>query len=123
MIKSMTKLTARSSTIFIATGNKTKVYHSLSEVPPELRRKLDDSTKGTHSATILIADRRGREELVRALQGKASDLRPTLSPRPGSTASTSQPVRKSRFNLRTSLEILLPLMLGASVWLFVATRF
>ena len=68
----MSRLTARSSTIFIATGAETRVYRSVEDVPPALRRKLVESTRGLNSATILIADKRGREELVRALQGRAS---------------------------------------------------
>ena len=64
----MTRLTARSSTIFIATGSETHVYRSVNEIPPALRRKLQDSTRGMNSATILIADRRGRKEVAKAMR-------------------------------------------------------
>ena len=66
----MAQLTARSSTIFIATGRETRVYRSVEDVPPELRQKLVSCTRGINSATILIADKHGREELVRSLQGR-----------------------------------------------------
>ncbi len=46
----------------------------MDEVPPALRRKLEQSTSGMNAATILIADRNGREELMKALQGKSSHL-------------------------------------------------
>src|SRR5579875_2011458 len=76
----MPLLTARSSTIFIAAeGEDTRVYHSLEDIPAELRVKLQESTNGANSATILIADQRGREELVRALQGQPSEVQCRLA--------------------------------------------
>src|SRR6185312_14678927 len=75
----MEKLTAKSSTIFIATSDETRVYRSVGEVPPHLRRRLEASTSGSNSATILIADKRGREELVRALQGLPSEVQSRLA--------------------------------------------
>lgn len=68
------RLTQRCSTIFISVGGDTRVYHSLEEVPPELRERLLDSTRGLNSATILIADRRGREEILRALTSPRSEF-------------------------------------------------
>lgn len=67
-------MTVRSSTIFISVGKRTEVYHSLDDVPPGLRRRLEQSTSGMNSATILIADRNGREELMKALQGQSNHL-------------------------------------------------
>src|SRR5205823_5123778 len=52
---------------------------SVSEVPPPLRQKLQETTRSTNSATILIADRQGREELVRALQGEPSSVQCRLA--------------------------------------------
>jgi hypothetical protein len=117
-VTDVTRLTAKSSTIFIATRETTKVYHSLSEVPPPLRRKLDESTRSSQSATILIADRRGREELVRALQGQSTELQPRIAGKIRSRAGSGM-----RSRLRTCLELLVPVAVGASVWLFIATRF
>ena len=121
----MTRLTAKSSTIFITHGEKTNVYRSLAEVPPPLRRKLQQSTQGMNSATILIADKRGREELVRALQGQPSDVQCRLA----ETIRAKERVERSRtrsgrsFSLRTWLELLLPVAVGASLWLFIGSRF
>jgi hypothetical protein len=67
-------MTIKSSTIFISVGTKTQVFRSVNEVPPKLRRRLQESTTGMNSATILIADRKGREELIRAIQGKPTSL-------------------------------------------------
>lgn len=114
----MTKLTAKSSTIFIASGDTTRVYHSMSDVPRALRRKLEQSTSGTHSATILIADRRGRQELVRALQTQAMARAAALK------AATPVPTRsaKRRVDLR-SVGVVLPVLVGILIWLFIANRF
>jgi hypothetical protein len=58
----------KTSTILITQRGKSSVYHSVSEVPAHLRRKLRKSTNGLNSATILIADRRGREEIEKAMR-------------------------------------------------------
>lgn len=75
----MDRMTLKSSTIFVSVGKRTRVYRSLEEVPTSLRRQLDESTNSINSATILIADKRGREEIVRALRGLPSDLRSRLA--------------------------------------------
>jgi hypothetical protein len=58
--------TVRTSAIVIATGRRTSVYRTLEEVPPRLRRKLAQSTSGSNAATVIIADRRGAEELLQS---------------------------------------------------------
>ncbi|MCW5976451.1 MAG: hypothetical protein KIT09_00160 [Bryobacteraceae bacterium] len=63
----MDRVTQKCSTILIAIGDETRVFHSVEEIPSELREKLLESTRGMNSATILIADRGGREEILRAL--------------------------------------------------------
>lgn len=65
----MRRKTIKSSTIFISIGDRTSVFRSVDEVPPELRKRLEESTTGINSATVLIADRKGRDELIRAIQG------------------------------------------------------
>lgn len=64
----------KSSTILISAGETDAVYRSVQEVPAPLRRQLLKSTNGLNSATILIADRRGREEIARAIQNLPSSL-------------------------------------------------
>jgi hypothetical protein len=51
------------------------VYRSVDDVPGALRRQLLKSTNGPHSATILIADRRGRREIARAMRGAPAPVR------------------------------------------------
>src|SRR5438270_10162123 len=106
----MTKLTAKSSMIFIATAATTAVYQSLDEVPPDLLRKLRETTRGVNSATILIADKGGREELVRALQGRSSTVqcRVTHNIRAREQEEPSRTQKCAPVSLRTWIELLLP---------------
>jgi hypothetical protein len=121
----MEKLTAKSSTIFIATSDETRVYRSVGEVPPHLRRRLEASTSGSNSATILIADKRGREELVRALQGLPSEVQSRLATTLRTNQKRQSPVLgrgRRRMHLRLWLEILAPVAVGFTVWLLTSVR-
>jgi hypothetical protein len=59
----------RTSTVLISKGGDGCVYRSVEETPENLRAQLRKSLNGANSATILIADRRGRREIARALRG------------------------------------------------------
>ena len=52
----------------ISTGGSDLVYRSVEEVPPPLRSQLLKSTNSANSATILIADRRGKKEVSKAVR-------------------------------------------------------
>jgi len=122
----MQRVTVRTSTIFISKGGKTRVYRSVDEVPAPLRKELEESTNGFNSATILIADRRGRAEIVRALNGLPSTLRSrlasSLSPvkKSAAVASPAPPAEDPRgivpFVLQNWMEIGLPIAIGLIVW-------
>ena len=58
----------KTSTILISAGRTDAVYRSVAEVPQRLRQRLLKYTSGINSATILIADRRGKEELAKAIR-------------------------------------------------------
>jgi hypothetical protein len=125
------RVTVKTSTIFIAKGGRTRVFRSVEDVPPRLRKQLEESTNSFNSATILIADRRGREEIVRALNGMPSSLRTrlasSLSPkRAGGSADAAADGNSDRaqfatravvFLRRNWVEILLPGAVGVIVWL------
>src|SRR5574341_292927 len=68
----------RTSTIYVATGEDMVVYRSFDDVPPRLRRKLEEFTSGKNAATILIADRRGRDEILRAIHALPPEARNRL---------------------------------------------
>jgi hypothetical protein len=58
----------QTSTVMISSGGRDLVYRSVEEVPVRLRTKLLKFTNGRNSATILIADRRGRREVAKAMR-------------------------------------------------------
>jgi hypothetical protein len=114
----MSRVTLKSSTIFISVGNKTEVYRSVNDVPAPLRKQLEQSTSGIHSATILIADRKGKEEIVRAVRGLPSGLRSSLR----TEAAGDAPVAGWRTVGQYWIEILLPSAIGLAVWLLFSIR-
>jgi hypothetical protein len=58
----------QTSTVLISTGRADRVYRSVDEVPLHLRNRLLKTTNGANSATILIADRKGRKEIDKAMR-------------------------------------------------------
>jgi len=120
----MQRLTLKTSTILVSKGNRTQIFHSVREVPPMLRRELEESTNSFNSATILIADRRGKEEILKALNGLPASLRSRLAM--SLTPALTPPTRRERsltgfaaaghFLHRHWLEVCLPIAVGAIVW-------
>jgi hypothetical protein len=58
----------QTSIVLISAGGSDRIYRTVEEVPARLRNKLLRSTNGANSATILIADRRGRKEVAKAMR-------------------------------------------------------
>ncbi len=58
----------QSSTVLISADGDDRMYRSVDEVPYPLRHRLLKSTNSPNSATILIADRRGRQEIAKAMR-------------------------------------------------------
>jgi len=119
----MSRVTLKSSTIFISVGNKTEVYRSVNDVPPTLRKQLEQSTNGIHSATILIADRKGKEEIIRAIRGLPSSLRSRLG---ASFRKETEAEVKPRHRLARLwedwAELVLPAAIGFAVWLLFSAK-
>ena len=120
----MSRVTLKSSTIFISVGNKTEVFRSVDDVPPPLRKKLEQSTNSINSATILIADRKGKEEIVRAIRGLPSSLRSRLSAtlRHEARQETSKVPNRLTALWQDWAEIMLPAVIGLAVWLLFTAK-
>jgi hypothetical protein len=81
----------QTSSVLISTRGTERVYRSVDEVPAALRTRLLKSTNGANSATILIADRRGRQEIAKAMRNLPGPaprrwMQAILGPGPTSTA-------------------------------------
>ena len=74
--------TLRTFTIMVYNSNGTHWFRSKDELPAALREKLEETLQSSNSATILLADRNGREELAKALRGTPSALSSRYSPKP-----------------------------------------
>ena len=112
----MNRVTIRTSTILVGLKTKTEVYRSLKELPPRLRKKLIESTSGSNSGTILIADRGGRDEIVRSVQGRPSGVQTRV----GATVASQrlEKVTTSRISevRRVWPELLLLFLLALVIW-------
>ena len=58
----------QTSTVLISTERTDRVYRSVDDVPLRLRNRLLKTTNSANSATILIADRKGRKEIDKAMR-------------------------------------------------------
>ena len=118
----MNRTTVKSSTIFVAEGNKTRVFRSLGEMPADLRRRLEKSTNGMHSATILIADRRGRDEIARALDGLPTEFQSKAAAQVSGKRKTAQREEAFKATLKGIcfspwLRYGFPVVIGAAIWI------
>ena len=123
----MNHTTVKSSTIFVAEGSKTQVFRSLNEMPADVRRRLEKSTNGTHSATILIADRRGRDEIARALKGMPTGFQSKVAAQVSGRRNVAERViafaetlRRATFSKWVLYGV--PAAIGVAVWLSLQTR-
>ncbi len=116
----MERVTVKTSTIFVAVGEETKVYRSVAEVPPALRRKLEEATTGVNAATILIADQNGREEIVRAIRGLPSSLKNRKATAAAAAADRVRSLVPRDWN--AWLEVVLPGVVGLLIWLAFTAR-
>ncbi len=115
----MDRVTVKTSTIFVSVGDQTRVYRSMGDVPPPLRKKLEESTSGINAATILIADKRGREEIVRAIRGLPTGLEGHVR---NAMRAGTQTAASRLGNWNAWLELLLPGVVGLLIWLAFTAR-
>lgn len=116
----MTRVTAKSSTIYVTTRDGLRVFQSMQDVPETYRRRLQACVRDGNSVKLLIADKRGREELMRALG--SVQLEAGSIARPPGPQTCPRPEYRG-LSLRTWVELLLPAVLGASLWLFIGSKF
>lgn len=120
--------TFRTSTILIATEGKTRLYKSRSEMTPELRQNLQKTLNSSMAATILIADQRGRDEILKLLRGEPSALRGTAGSIRRRLASDTAPVvrtivprwLRNRW-ARALVAFLIPALAGAGFYALLTT--
>jgi hypothetical protein len=106
----------KSSTILISAGRTDAVYRSVAEVPHKLRKRLLKYTSGMNSATILIADRRGKEELAKAIRRLPGNAQQRLLDAVfGSSADTGM-ARWLKPYRRTALAAVLALLVTLVIW-------
>ena len=109
-----TSLVMKTSAVLIAAGGDRHVFRSVADVPPSLRKQLQDSTSGANSATILIADRRGKEEMAKALEMVAESA---------STPVTDTGMRLLGISWRNWLGVAIGFASGLLAWMVCAHRF
>jgi hypothetical protein len=71
----MKSQTLKTTVVLVATHERTQVFRSVESVPVTVRNRMLATASRGNSATILIADRRGRQELARAAQGMPSPVK------------------------------------------------
>lgn len=109
----------QSSTVLISTDRSDMVYRSVDEVPDRLRTRLLQSTNSPNSATILIADRRGRREIAKAMRRlPGTGQRRLLQSLLGGPASASA-VRLSAIWKKTLLGLILILTTALVAFVFL----
>ena len=113
----------QSSTVLISADGTEVIYRSMEEVPDPLRNRLLKSTNSANSATILIADRKGKEEIVRAIRGLPSSLRSQLG-KPAQEENEPEARPRIRWTALCQdwAELLLPAVVGLAVWLLFAAK-
>ena len=97
----------QTSTVLISSGGAELVYRTVEEIPTGLRTRLLKSTSGGNSGTILIADRRGRKEIAKAM-GKL----------PGSRNGSSAAEWLTRSRKRGIAAVVVLLALALVAWAF-----
>ncbi len=72
----MEQSTLRTKSILVSTLDHTEWFQSKEDLPAPIRKQMESALNSPNSFTFLLADRKGRDELVRALGGEASPLTP-----------------------------------------------
>jgi hypothetical protein len=105
------------ATIYVSVGEKTGVYNSFAAVPSVLRKRIFGARTPFSTATLIIADRLGRKELLRLARGESSLLRLRALP-----ASAPEQPPKSLSYLRIIAALCAGVTGALMVWLALSFR-
>lgn len=82
----------KTASVRVAAGDTDQVYHSLEDIPLEVRQKLRQALNSPNAETIIIADEQGRKQIFQAIAGlpphiqkkvlAAVGAQPQATPRP-----------------------------------------
>ena len=106
----MSEFTWKTSTVFVAIGEQTKVYRTMDEMPFAVRQRLSEKVKSWNSATIMIADQRGRDVLVRAMCDDGSDRGPRQASSVAARGLIAEAEAAASFRRKSAR------MYGAALW-------
>ena len=109
----------KTSTILISDSSTDAVYRSVAEVPQKLRKRLLKYTSGMNSATILIADRKGKEELAKAIRRLPGNAQQKLLDAVFGESKDSSVLRFLKPYRRTALAAALAVLTSAGIWFAV----
>ncbi|HXI43955.1 MAG TPA: hypothetical protein VNH83_28490 [Bryobacteraceae bacterium] len=109
-------LVMKTSTILISADDVDGVYRSVHDVPEPLRKKLLRTTNSVNSRTILIADRRGRQEIAKALKKLPGSAQRRLS---NSLLTGNAPPPLPKITIAQAVGILLAGATGLLAWLIL----
>jgi hypothetical protein len=112
----------------IATDETTRLYKSRSDLKPELRQTLQRTLNSSMAATILIADQRGRDEILKLLRGEpsvlrgaASTIRRRIKTEPAAIVRTVLPAWLRNRWARALIAFLAPAAVGAGFYALLTT--
>jgi hypothetical protein len=112
----------QTSSVLVSVGGSGRIYRSVEELPARLRSKLHSSTNSENSATILIADRRGRSEIAKALRAVPARAHRRLTMLGETAAGPPKWRRGSSRRAKAALAILLGLALALLAAVFSYRR-
>lgn len=79
----------KTSQVRVAAGEEDRVFRSMDDLPPELRKQLRRALNGPLADTIVIADAAGRQRIFEAIRG----LPPHLQKKVMSAIQVTEPAR------------------------------
>lgn len=118
----MSKLMQKVSTIVVGAGNTVRTYRSPEEMPPAVQEQMERALSGENSATLLIADERGRQEILRSLRGQESALDSRLISALASRRKEQPAPRRWRLSTRGWVELGVLVAIALLLWLIAAWR-